>query len=396
MSDHYDFLIAGAGIFGLSTAIELRKRKYSVGLLNPDTIPHPLAASTDISKVVRMEYGTDEEYMEMAAYCMDGWRSWNHLFGEELYHEVGFILATRNHFSEQGDTFEAASYRKLLQKGYNPIRLNGNIDAFFPAFNPQVYPDGFYNPTAGFVESGRIIKKLVDYAEQLGVVIHQGQTAQVLERAGGRCTAVSTREGARFEAGHVVVCAGVFTPWLLPELQPYMKATGHPVFHLRPSNPELFTYPRFAVFAADISNTGWYGFPVHPTEGVVKIANHGVGVTLHPENDARVVNEEDERKLRSFLRESLPALADDPIVYTRRCLYTDTLDGHFWIDRHPGIEGLTVGTGGSGHALKMGPVLGELIADAAEGRTHRWSARYRWRHIESGKTQEEEARFKGD
>ncbi|HLF46704.1 MAG TPA: FAD-dependent oxidoreductase, partial [Chitinophagaceae bacterium] len=76
----YDFLILGAGIFGITTAIELRKKKYSVGILNPDTIPHPLAESTDISKIIRMEYGTDEEYMDMAAECIIKWREWNEFF----------------------------------------------------------------------------------------------------------------------------------------------------------------------------------------------------------------------------------------------------------------------------------------------------------------------------
>jgi glycine/D-amino acid oxidase-like deaminating enzyme len=59
----YDFLIIGAGIFGVATAVELYKRKYSVAVLNPGKIPHPLAESTDISKIIRMEYGTDVEYM---------------------------------------------------------------------------------------------------------------------------------------------------------------------------------------------------------------------------------------------------------------------------------------------------------------------------------------------
>ena len=62
---NYDFLVLGAGIFGIATAIELRKRNYSVAVLNPGKIPHPLAESTDISKIVRMEYGTDLEYMEI-------------------------------------------------------------------------------------------------------------------------------------------------------------------------------------------------------------------------------------------------------------------------------------------------------------------------------------------
>ena len=54
------------------------------------------------------------------------------------------------------------------------------------------------------------------------------------------------------------------------------------VFHLKPENPELFTPPNFLVFTADISNTGWYGFPLHPKEKVVKVALHSEGLELHP------------------------------------------------------------------------------------------------------------------
>ena len=90
---------------------------------------------------------------------------------------------------------------------------------------------------------------------------------------------------------------------------------------------------------------------------------------------------------------AFPTLADAPLVYTRRCLYTDTLDGHFWIDQHPEIKGLSVSSGGSGHGMKMAPILGEMTADIAEGKTHQFSKRYRWRHLTAETVQVEEARF---
>ena len=62
-----EFIIVGAGIFGVTTAIELRERGYTVSLVDPGPLPHPLAASTDISKVIRMEYGADEQYMKTIA-----------------------------------------------------------------------------------------------------------------------------------------------------------------------------------------------------------------------------------------------------------------------------------------------------------------------------------------
>lgn len=389
---NYDFLILGAGIFGISTAIELAKRKYKVGVLNPDEIPHPLAASTDISKVVRMEYGTDTEYMEMAIKSMEGWRAWNDLFKDTLYHEVGYILACSQPL--ESSPYDYRSYENVLKKGFTPERLDSKqFSERFPAFNHEHFSDGTFHATGGFVESGRAIEVLTTYARQLAVEVHEGQTAEEFEIEKGQVRAVKSREGGRFEAGHIIVCAGNSTPYLVPALKPYMKITGHPVFHLKPSQPELYTPPKFGVFAADISTTGWYGFPLHPIKKVVKVALHSYGLELHPEHDERVVYQQDEELLRAFLKKAFPALANDPIVYTRRCCYTDTLDGHFWIDHHPEIKGLSIGSGGSGHGMKMGPVIGDMIATMAEGGTHKWSSRYRWRELSEETAQVEEARF---
>ena len=118
-----------------------------------------------------------------------------------------------------------------------------------------------------------------------------------------------------------------------------------------------------------------------------------MGVRLHPERDERVVTQADHAALRAFLEQTFPALVEAPVVYTRRCLYTDTLDEHFWITRHPGREGLTLATGGSGHGFKFGPVLGALTADVVEGKQNPWQARFRWRELERETPGEEAARY---
>ena len=137
---HYDFLIIGAGIFGVTTAIELCKRKHSVALLNPGTIPHPLAESTDISKIIRMEYGTDIEYMEMVEECLPVWREWNDLFNEKLFHETGFLLLSQQSLDTDKTSFELASYYNLIKKKYKPKRLDKNqLVKLFPFINAEKY-----------------------------------------------------------------------------------------------------------------------------------------------------------------------------------------------------------------------------------------------------------------
>lgn len=394
MSQTYDVLIVGAGVYGTTAAVELSARGYRVALLDPGPLPHPLAASTDISKVVRIGYGADEFYMALGEEALRGWRRWNEEFSEPLYHNVGVTMLARAPMEPGG--YEYESYQLLLKRGHSPERLNADeISRRFPAWKPGSYVDGFYHSDSGFAESGRVIETLLNIAQRQGTTLLPGQTFSAFIESDNRVTGLRTREGEMFHADHVLIAAGAWTPFIVPELMPHMRSTGHPVFHLVPPHPELFTPPNFAVFTADVAKTGWYGFPLHPHAKVVKIASHGVGQLLHPETDARVVTPDDEAHLRAMLRETFPDLADAPIVYTRRCLYNDTKDEDFWIARHPQREGLTIAAGDSGHGFKFAPVLGGIISDAVEGRENPWLHRFRWRDISTVTLGKEEARFHG-
>ena len=390
----YDFISVGGGIFGLTSAITLNKRGYSVGLLNPNTIPHHLAASTDISKLVRMEYGSDKEYFQMAKICIEKWHEWNDLFNEELYQEIGFLMLSKENIDTKKNSYERDSIHNLIDAGYSPHRMDAKtIKEKFPAINTNTYIDGSFNPKAGHVASGRVIECLANYARSLGVHIHERQTAFRFNIEKGQLNAVETKEGQTFKCGHLIVAAGAHTPFLLPELTPHMRSTGHPVFWLKPTNQKLFSPPLLPNFTADISDTGWYGFAYNPKHGVVKLGKHTDGLHIDPNGARQEITKNEIQDLREFLKVTFPDLEKAPLVYTRRCLYTDTHDGHFWIDNHPEIKGLSVSSGGSGHGFKMGPILGEMTADVAEGKTHQFSKRYRWRNLTSFTKHAEEARF---
>jgi glycine/D-amino acid oxidase-like deaminating enzyme len=390
----HDFIVVGGGIFGLTSAISLRKRGYSVGLLNPDTIPHHLAASTDISKLIRMEYGSDKDYFRMAEICIDKWNEWNDLFNEELYQEIGLLMLSKANIDTKKSSYERDSIHNLSEAGYAINRLNANnIKERFPAVNTNTYIDGNFNPMAGHVASGRAVECLADYARSLGVEIHEGQTAAQFKIENGQLNAVSTTDGETFKCGHLIVAAGAYTPYLLPELAPNMRSTGHPVFWLKPSDQKLFSPPLLPNFTTDISESGWYGFAYNSKHGVVKLGKHSDGIDIDPNGERKEITKNEILDMREYLKITFPDLEKAPLVYARRCLYTDTLDGHFWIDNHPEIKGLSVSTGGSGHGFKMGPILGEMTADIAEGKTHEFSARFRWRNLSSQTKQMEEARL---
>ena len=370
-------IIVGAGINGLTAAIELNKRGHRVVLLDPGPLPHPLAASTDISKAIRTAYGADEEYAALADRSIPLWREWNREFGTELYHEVGFLFLRRQEM-QPGD-FEFESLRVLEQHGRKVERVDSTtLHERFPAWNAERYCDGFLERRAGYIESGRAIALLIERAKSLGVELRESVRFSQLDEDDDRLKGIVLDDGKRIAGNLVVMTAGAWTPYALPFTRKFFRATGQPVFHLRPSQPEPFTPERFPVFGADISTTGYYGFPL-TREGVVKIANHGPGREMSPESPDRAVTPQEEKDLREFLSGTFPTLVDAPIVYTRICLYCDTNDGHFWIARDPEREGLVIAAGDCGHGFKFAPVLGEIIADAAEGKSNPFLEKFRWR-----------------
>lgn len=56
-----------------------------------------------------------------------------------------------------------------------------------------------------------------------------------------------------------------------------------------------------------------------------------------------------------------------PLVHYRVCQLENTADEHFIIDRHPEMENVWIAGGGSGHAFKHGPALGDYIARRIDG-----------------------------
>lgn len=343
--------IVGAGIFGATAALELARRGHRVTLVDPGPLPHPLAASTDISKIVRVEYGADVFYTAAVEEALEGWRELNERWKRELFHETGVLFLTRGPM--EAGSFELESYALLTARGHSLERLDARtIAERFPRFAPGAYTDGFFDPEGGWAESGRVVAAFIDEARAAGVGLAPARTLGLVED-GERVTGVRTDRGT-VDADVVVVAAGAWTPSVVPAMSSALGVIGQPVLCFAPSDPRRFEPPALVPFGADISRTGWYGFCAN-ADGVVKIANHGPGVRIDPDA-ARTVPAGAEERFRAFLRDSMPELTGAPLAGSRLCLYCDSIDGDPWITRVPDREGLVVASGGSGHAFKLAPL----------------------------------------
>jgi glycine/D-amino acid oxidase-like deaminating enzyme len=390
MSDAGHRLVVGGGAFGLSAALELARRGHSVELLDAGSVPHPDASSTDASKVVRMDYGSDGFYADLAHVALDRWQALNERWEEPVFHATGLLILGAD--ALDGEGFEAESWRTLLERGLPLERLPArSVAERFAQWSRFEFAEAYFNPLGGYVESGRAVALLRRDAIAAGVRLHEGVRCIGLQRDGARVAGARVEGGDVLEADTVVVATGAWTPFLLPELADAMWATGQPVLFFRPSEPRLFEPERFPVWCADIANTGRYGFPLN-RDGLVKVGHHGEGTPFRP-GDPLEVSDAQREACVAFVRTTFPGLADAEVAETRLCLYCESWDGDFLIDHHPERPGLVVAAGGSGHGFKFAPVLGEIVADVVERRPNPASARFAWR--EPGRRRTEQTRQMG-
>jgi glycine/D-amino acid oxidase-like deaminating enzyme len=373
-------VVIGGGIFGSTAALELARRGHAVTLVDPGPLPHPDAASTDISKIIRLDYGSDVFYTELMERALPRWRQLG--TPRPLFHETGFLVLSSAPLAR--GSFEGDSFETLSARGHALTRLDaGALARRFPSWNAARYVDGYHNPQGGWAESGAVTAWYAEEARRAGVAIRLGAAIAAVDDHGAALAG-----GERLGADRVVVAAGAWTTLLVPELAAEIHAVGQPVMLFSPDAP-AFSPPAFVPWAADIGTSGWYGFPAN-ADGVVKVANHGPGTPIDPRAE-RAVGAGEEARFRAFFADALPALAGAPLLGSRLCLYADSRDGDFWIARHPDRPRLVVATGGSGHAFKFAPVLGELCADVVEEKeSEAVRRRFGWREVTPKR---EQARF---
>ena len=115
------------------------------------------------------------------------------------------------------------------------------------------------------------------------------------------------------------------------------------------------------MFTADISRTGFYGFPVAANNDVLKLGNHGRGFVVRktctdgrvcfvPDSSIPMPKSEQDRLLKCIYT-TFPDLENAELLKSKICWYCESWDSYFYIDHVPGRQGLAVACGSTGYVI---------------------------------------------
>lgn len=397
-------LIVGGGTYGLSTAYHMARAGYkSITVLEAgDAIPSPLCAANDLNKIIRAEY-EDPFYTDLALEAMTEW-SGNPLFSPH-YHQVGYLLANSAAAPDKSKTSLAKSFRSIeahpAWKGkITPVQTRDDIRAAAPRLTgPMAGWVGYFNRFAGYAHSADALRSIHRaVVVDLGVPVVCGQAVTELlyeEEAehGSRtrtkkCVGVRTASGTTYPADVVVLTVGACLASVLPQVGRQVTAKSWCVAHVQLDREEADRLAGIPVtYARDL------GFLFEPDRETLqlKVCPFGAGYTNYsssssdgssrhsvPPRDNDFIPARDEEKVRKLLRETLPELAERPLVCRHLCWCADSADSDFIFDCVPGTQGLVVASGDSGHGFKFLPIVGRFIKDVVE-RGAQPLARWRWK-----------------
>ena len=313
--------------------------------------------------MIRTAYYEHPDYVPLLRRAYELWGELEQSSGQKLLHVTGGL-----YLGPPDGELVPGSLRAAREHGLEHELLDSMpIGRRLPQFNVPEGWSALYEPRAGFLLPERVVSVQAEAAMGAGAELHGRDPVIGWEATADQVT-VRTPRGI-YKAKHLVFCGGAWSPQWLNGLGIRLRVTRQVLGWVWPKEPHAFALGEFPVWAIDRPDGSiYYGFPMIPGSEAagLKVAWHGPGTETDPDRVVRHEQAGDELSFRPALARYLPK-ANGPLLALRTCLYTNSPDHHFIIDRHPGHENVTIACGFSGHGFKFASVIGELLADLAPG-----------------------------
>jgi sarcosine oxidase len=355
--EQVEVAVVGSGVIGSAAARALAARGVQVVLLEQFELGHARGSSHGATRILRLSY-PDPGYVRMAVTGREAWTRLQDEAGQELLVTTGGLDAGPAAGSCAAALGECGVAHSWLSAG--------EVSKRFPGVAARAGEQMLYQADSGVLLADRAVAALQRLAGRDGADIRPQTPVLGIEPRGDRVL-LRTPAG-EISARAAVIAAGGWCAGLLAGAVtrvPRLTVTLQRIRYFAP-RAAAGSWPTLIEWSAAAAQ--WYTVPAAGGAPGVKVGTHTPGPAVDPGSGPFAeIDPAAEEAAAQFVRERLPGLVPDGIG-AETCLYTMTPDEHFVIDREGPV---VVGGGGSGHAFKFGPLLGEMLADLALGRATR-------------------------
>jgi sarcosine oxidase len=359
----FDVAVAGLGVVGAATAWMLARRGLTVLGLDRYHPPHDRGSSHGLTRVIRETAFEHPRYVPLVRRAYEQWA--------ELEREVGRVLLTPTgalYAGPPGASVVEGSRASATVHGVACDALDAQaIRRRWPPFRPGPGWRGIFEHRAGILHPEVCLEALLAAAVRSGRATFRFEEPLLAWRADRAGVALETGLD-RYRAGALVLATG---PWMVGEVAALgMRLEVERVIQhwFEPADGAAALDPaRLPIFLTeDEDGVVFYGFPL--VAGAVKCAVHHRGALGPIDTVRREVAAAEVEAARARLARWLPDAAGTHRA-SSVCVYTNTPDGDFLLDRHPDHSAVVLVSACSGIGFKFAPAIGELAADLVTAAT---------------------------
>lgn len=355
----YDVIVIGMGSAGSAATYHLAARGLRVLGLERFTVPHEMGSSHGLTRIIRLAYYEHPAYVPLLRRAFVLWRELEQASGTRLLHVTGAVDAG----PPGSRVFEGSRRSCETHDLPHEVLTSAELARRFPAYRLPADHMAVFQPDGGFLVPEACITTHVALAQSRGADVRPETSVKAWEPT---ATGVRVRAGNdTFQAAHLVLAAGAWMPALVPDLGPFLTVERQVLAWFETHPAEWFAPERFPVFVMNADEGHFYGLPVFGAPGLKVGKYHHRAEAVEPDTVDRTVHPDDVEILHAFARRYFPDGAG-ALLRGRVCLFTNTSDEHFVIDRLPDVPQVVLVSACSGHGFKFGSVLGEIVADLVQ------------------------------
>ena len=354
----YDVIIIGGGIMGSATAYYLMTADPTLRVAVVERDPTYAQASTTLSlSNVRTQFSLKEN-VQISLYTLQVLKT----FEEDMAVEG---QKPRVYFRQEGNLFlvdaagEDAARKALEMQQQLGCRVQWwtpqTIQAHYPLYEPQKFAGGTFGPDDGYFDAYAVLMGYKAKVRSLGAAYIQDSVVRI-KTSGQQITGVELAVQGNLTSKYVVNCAGAWAAEVArtAEIALPVVPVKRQVFVLdtavKPQTPlPLTVLPSGLYFRSE-------------TGGLILL-----GKSLENDPIGFEFSWDDKRFLDLLwpeLAEFVPAFDRLKLMRGWAGLYAvNTLDGNAILGPWPGLRGLYLANGFSGHGLQQGAAVGRYLAE---------------------------------
>jgi sarcosine oxidase len=362
----YDVAIVGLGAIGSASAWQVARRGRRLVGFDKFHPPHTMGSSTGKTRIIREAYWESPFYVPIVRRAYELWDELEMRSGKHLLTRTGGLV-----LGDPGGPLVSGAVKSSRAHDVPYEELTAaQVRKRYPAFRPRDGLVGIVEPRAGVLIPEDSIAAMLEQAASNTAELHYDE-AVLSWKPDGEGYELRTAKGT-YRAAQVILSAGAWMATELPGITLPLTVARQLLFWMEPAGGRaMFAADRFPIWLWDTDDgRAFYGFPDFG-DGP-KAARHHGGPDTTADTVRREIRPEEANEVLEFLKWAMPD-HHGPVTSSGVCMYTNTPDEHFLIDRHPEHRGVWIASPCSGHGFKFSPAIGEALADLVEGKALRFA-----------------------